>query len=317
VLLVTGGLGFIGSNFVRLALSGALPEVLGKKIVVLDALTYAGSVDKLGEYVSHPNLKVVIGDICDLEIVNSIVRESEGVIHFAAESHVDQSIFSPDTFISTNVFGTYNLVKACEEFGKQITIVSTDEVYGSLETGQPDENAALNPSSPYSASKASSDLIALSFYKTFGTRVNITRCTNNYGIHQNDEKLIPTVISNLAKDDHIPIYGDGLYRRNWIHVDDHCDGISKAYGSQLYGQVFNFGTTDELSNLELLAKIGQALSIEPKIKFVDDRKGHDRRYAVSFQKAERILGWKAKNSFAESIPVIARWYYEKYTRATL
>ena len=314
MILVTGGLGFIGSNFVISCLQGKLPGVENLDVCVLDSQTYAADLTNLSDVIDDSKLRIVQGDVRDVALVNSLVSESKFVVHFAAESHVDRSIDEPSIFISTNVTGTFNLLNASNNYERRIVVVSTDEVYGSLDDGEADEFYNLNPSSPYSASKASGDLIANSFFKTFNTDVIVTRSANNYGLHQNPEKLIPKLILNLLAGEKLPIYGDGMNVRNWIHVQDHCLAISKALTLGIAGETYNIGSSEYLTNLDvcrfLCLEMGKS---EDEILFVPDRKGHDFRYALDSSKARRELAWKTNTTFRDSIPEMIRWYSQKYS----
>jgi dTDP-glucose 4,6-dehydratase len=306
-LLVTGGCGFIGSNFIRQVLQ-TNPAV---SVVNLDALTYAGNLGNLADLADHPRYRFVKGDITDRDLVRHVVRSARWVIHFAAETHVDRSIQDSGPFVRTNVLGTQVLLDAAREFGVARFIqVSTDEVYGSLgPTGAFTEATPLAPSSPYSASKASADLLALSYAHTFGLPVVVTRCSNNYGPYQFPEKLIPLFIANLLEDRPVPVYGDGLQVRDWVHVRDHCAGVYRVWQAGRAGQVYNIGGRCEKTNLELtdalLAILGKPASL---IRFVKDRPGHDRRYAIDCSKMERELGWKPRIGFEQGLRDTVEWY---------
>jgi dTDP-glucose 4,6-dehydratase len=310
-VLVTGGSGFIGSNLVRLLLA----ERPAWRVVNLDKLTYAGNAENLADLASHPRYRFVRGDVCNGELVAEIVRSEkiEAVMHLAAESHVDRSILSPAIFIETNVRGTQVLLEAARELGvRKFLHVSTDEVYGSLgETGLFTEETPLAPSSPYSASKAGSDLLALAYAHTFGMDVVVTRCSNNYGPYQFPEKLIPLMIANALRDLALPVYGDGLNVRDWIHVEDHCRGLVAALERGRKGEVYNFGASSERRNIEIvrqvLALVGKPESL---IKYVKDRPGHDRRYAIDASKVRRELGWEPRKAFEEALAETAAWYRE-------
>jgi dTDP-glucose 4,6-dehydratase len=290
--LVTGGAGFIGSNYVRMLLSNQLGHV--ESVKVLDNLTYAGSVENLRVISGDPRFTFVHGDICDEAIVNTCIDEDVVIVHFAAESHVDRSITGPSEFIRTNVLGTQVLLSvAVEKKAKIFLHVSTDEVYGSVEEGSSVETDPLLPNSPYSASKAAADLLVRAYVKTYGLDARITRCSNNYGLNQYPEKFIPLAIKNVKSNLKIPIYGDGLNRREWIHVEDHIRGIQLAITHGKAGEIYNLGSGDELSNIELARSILHALDvpIDSGIAFVSDRPGHDFRYSVSTQKARDELGF--------------------------
>ncbi len=308
-LLVTGGCGFIGSNFIH----SVLENDSEAHVVNFDALTYAGNPENLAAIASQPRYRFIKGDVADRDAVRAAVKGADAVIHFAAESHVDRSILDAGPFVRTNVVGTQVLLDAAREFGvRHFVQVSTDEVYGSLgATGQFTEETPLAPNSPYAASKAGADLLARSYHHTFGMPIVITRCSNNYGPYQFPEKLIPLFISNLARDESVPVYGDGLQVRDWIHVRDHCSGIYRAWKDGRIGEVYNFGGRCEKTNLELthtlLAALGKPASL---IRYVKDRPGHDRRYAIDCSKAEREPGWKPAVQFEEGLRQTVAWYRE-------
>ena len=314
-VLVTGGAGFIGSHYVRQALAGAYPTLSDAEVLVLDKLTYAGSEENLESVADDPRLRFVRGDICDAELVNELMNGIDLVVHFAAESHVDRSILGSADFVLTNVLGTQTLLQAAlsARVGKFVH-VSTDEVYGSIQEGSWSEDHILEPNSPYSASKASSDLIARSFYRTHGLPVCVTRCSNNYGPHQFPEKVMPRFVTNLLDGAKVPLYGDGLNVRDWLHVDDHCRGIQLVADGGRAGEIYNIGGGTELSNRELterlLAAVGAGWDmVEP----VDDRKGHDRRYSVDISKINTELGYAPKVSFEDGLADTVAWYKENRT----
>jgi dTDP-glucose 4,6-dehydratase len=306
-VLVTGGCGFIGSNFVR-ELLRAEPTVA---VVNFDALTYAGNLANLADLEGHPRYRFVKGDVADRAAVTEAVRGVDSVIHFAAESHVDRSIMDSGPFIRTNVVGTQTLLDCARAAGvRRFVQVSTDEVYGSLgPTGAFTEETPLHPNSPYSASKAAADLLVQAYTHTFGMDAVITRCSNNYGPYQFPEKLIPLFITNLMQDKPVPVYGDGMQVRDWIHVRDHCSGVLAAWKKGRAGEVYNFGGRCEKPNLELthllLDLLGKPRSL---IKYVQDRPGHDRRYAIDCAKAERELGWSPAVKFDAGIAETIAWY---------
>ncbi len=310
-VLVTGGSGFIGSNLVRLLLA----ERPDWRVVNLDKLTYAGNAENLSTLEGEPRYRFVHGDICDGKLVSEILRTEgiDGIVHLAAESHVDRSILEPSVFIETNVRGTQVLLEAARQLGVKCFVhVSTDEVYGSLgPTGYFTEETPLAPSSPYSASKAGSDLLALAYAHTFQLPVVVTRCSNNYGPYQFPEKLIPLMIANALRDLPLPVYGDGMNVRDWIHVEDHCRGLLAALEKGEPGQVYNFGASSERANIEI---VGQVLALLGKpqslIRFVKDRPGHDRRYAMEARKARARLGWAPRHGFEEALAATVRWYVE-------
>jgi dTDP-glucose 4,6-dehydratase len=307
-LLVTGGCGFIGSNFIRHLLETD-PSIF---VINYDALTYAGNLENLADHEKDSRYRFVKGDITDRHAVAGAIEDGvDAIVHFAAESHVDRSILDSGPFIRTNVMGTQILLDVAREkrVGRFVQ-VSTDEVYGSLgPTGLFTETTPLAPSSPYSASKAGADMLALAYQHTFGMDVVITRCSNNYGPYQFPEKLIPLFITNLLRDQQVPVYGDGMQIRDWIHVRDHCAGVETAWRKGNSGQVYNFGGRCEKANLHLTLLLLELLG-KPKslIKHVQDRLGHDRRYAIDCSKAERELGWTPKISFEQGLAETIEWY---------
>jgi dTDP-glucose 4,6-dehydratase len=309
-VLVTGGAGFIGSHYVRQALGGAYPSLSEAEIVVLDKLTYAGNEANLAPVADHPRLRFVHGDICDPEVVRTVMLGTDLVVHFAAESHVDRSILRAADFVLTNVVGTHNLLQAALEAGVgKFVHVSTDEVYGSIETGSWTETHVLEPNSPYSASKASSDLLARSFHRTHGLPVCITRCANNYGPYQFPEKVIPLFITNLMDGEQVPLYGDGLNVRDWLHVDDHCQGIQLVVDGGRAGEIYNIGGGAELTNLELTDRLLAALGAgQSMVRPVEDRKAHDRRYSVDITKISTELGYRPMVSFPDGLASTVAWY---------
>lgn len=306
-VLITGGCGFIGSNFVRMLLETE-PEV---SVVNFDALTYAGNLANLSDIAQHPRYRFIKGDITDRHAVTNALTGVESVINFAAESHVDRSIMDSGPFIRTNVIGTQTLLDAARKANvKRFVQVSTDEVYGSLgPTGYFLETTPLHPNSPYSASKASADMLVMAYVHTFGMDAVITRCSNNYGPFQFPEKLIPLFITNIMQDQQVPVYGDGMQIRDWIHVLDHCAGVAAAWKRGQAGEVYNFGGRCEKPNLELthllLELLGKPRSL---IKYVQDRPGHDRRYAIDCAKAEIALGWKPLIPFDRGLNETIAWY---------
>lgn len=308
-LLVTGGAGFIGSAFVRLVLA-ASPQV---RVTVLDKLTYAGNLDNLAPVENHPGYRFVQGDICDAAVVNELVstESPDALIHFAAESHVDRSILSPAPVFETNLRGTFTLLEAVRTLKvPRYVHVSTDEVYGSIdEPHDADENYPLRASSPYSASKAGSDLLALSYYTTYKCPVVVTRASNNYGPYQFPEKLIPLMISNALEDKPLPIYGDGMQVRDWLYVDDHCRAILAVLEKGRNGEVYNIGGSRSLPNREVVQRILQ-LTGKPEslMTTVTDRPGHDRRYALSSEKITRETGWAPQVPFEKGLAFTINWY---------
>ena len=331
-ILVTGCAGFIGSNFVPYFLE----KYKNYNIINLDLLTYAGNLENLKECENYPRYKFIKGDICNRELVEFIFTEYDiqGVIHFAAESHVDNSIKNPGVFIETNVNGTFILIDVAQKYwmnksfeykknykGCRFHHISTDEVYGTLnETDLFTEETPYAPNSPYSASKASSDMIVRSYQETYGLNTVITNCSNNYGPKQHDEKLIPTIIRKALNNESIPIYGDGKNIRDWLYVLDHCKGIDLVYHTGKSGEVYNIGGRNERTNLQIVdtictildKKVPKDKSYKELITFVEDRAGHDRRYAIDATKLEDKLGWKADEDFDSGIIKTIEWYLEKY-----
>ncbi|MGZ4162254.1 MAG: dTDP-glucose 4,6-dehydratase [Neobacillus sp.] len=308
-LLITGGAGFIGSNFVRYMVN-KYPQY---NIVNLDLLTYAGNLENLKDVENAPNYKFVRGDIADREFINGLFREEkfDYVLNFAAESHVDRSITDPGIFVQTNIQGTLALLDAAKTLGvTKYLQVSTDEVYGTLgETGYFTEETPLAANSPYSASKAGADMLVRAYHETFGLPVNITRCSNNYGPFHFPEKLIPLMIINALNDKELPIYGDGLNIRDWLHVEDHCQAIDLVLHQGRNGEVYNVGGNNERTNIEIVKTILKHLGKpESLMKFVKDRPGHDRRYAIDATKLRTELGWSPKYNFDTGIEQTINWY---------
>jgi dTDP-glucose 4,6-dehydratase len=303
--LVTGGAGFIGSNFIRMLL-GSEPT---SRVTNLDALTYAGVPQTVAELDALPGHDFVKGDIRDRDLVNGLMPGHDVVVHFAAESHVDRSISAPGDFVDTNVTGTHVLLDAARAHGVgRFICISTDEVYGSVDSGFATENALLRPSSPYSASKAGADLLALSYHTTFGLDVVVTRCTNNYGPYQFPEKVIPLFVTNLLDELKVPLYGDGLHERDWIHVEDHCAALLLLTDRGEAGEVYNIGADNQLPNIELTRAILAVMGVDDSyIEPVEDRPGHDRRYAIDSSKT-RSLGWRPVHDFAERLAGTVDWY---------
>ena len=306
---VTGGAGFIGSNYVRGLLSGAWGSQV-EAVTVFDAFTYAGTMANLDLVASDPRLSVVTGDICVATDVDSAIPGHDVVVHFAAESHVDRSIESSSVFVTTNVLGTQQMLEAAMRHSIPTFIhVSTDEVYGSIAEGSWDENEPRLPNSPYAASKASSDLLARSYARTYGLDVRITRCSNNFGIYQYPEKVIPLFVTNLIDGLKVPLYGDGLNIRDWLHVDDHCRGIELVVQGGRSGEVYNIGGGTELTNRELTSLLLSTFNVgDEMIQPVADRLGHDRRYSVDWSKINNELGYQPTKSLESNIAEIADWY---------
>ncbi|MFC5947914.1 dTDP-glucose 4,6-dehydratase [Pseudonocardia lutea] len=312
-ILVTGGAGFVGSNYVRHALTGAYSAVESAEIVVLDALTYAGTMTNLSDVAESPRLRFVEGDIRDAALVSETMRGTDVVVHFAAESHVDRSIAGAADFVSTNVVGTQVLLQAALDAGVgKFVHVSTDEVYGSIDEGSWPEEHPLLPNSPYSASKASSDLLARAYHRTHGLPVCITRCSNNYGRHQFPEKVIPLFVTNLLDGKKVPLYGDGLNVRDWLHVDDHCRGIQLVVEGGRPGEVYNIGGGTEMTNKELTSRLLAAVGAdESMIEPVADRKGHDRRYSVDWSKIANELGYSPLVAIDDGLADVVQWYRDR------
>ncbi|MBK9294814.1 MAG: dTDP-glucose 4,6-dehydratase [Oligoflexia bacterium] len=309
-LLVTGGAGFIGGHFVKLALKKH-PNL---EIINLDLLTYAGNLENLSELKEHKRHKFVKGNILDRSLVSELLAQGcDGVVNFAAESHVDRSITGPDAFIQTNIVGTQKLLEASRKASvKRFLQISTDEVYGTLgDTGEFSEETPLAPNSPYSASKASADLICRAYHHTYNMDVVVTRCSNNYGPNQFPEKLIPLMINNARAEKSLPVYGDGLNVRDWIYVEDHCQGVLDVLMKGKSGEVYNIGSDNEWPNIEIVKKLLNLLD-KPQslITFVKDRPGHDRRYAIDSSKIKRELGWKPSYDFETGLKKTVQWYLE-------
>lgn len=308
-LLVTGGAGFIGSCFVR----HILEKYSDYKVINLDALTYAGNIENLDDVKNNPNYTFVHGNICDKKLARELIidEKADAVINFAAESHVDRSITGPEIFIETNVQGTLNLLQAAKEAKTQRFLqVSTDEVYGTLgKDGYFYETTPLAPNSPYSASKASADMLVRAYYETYKMPVLNTRCSNNYGPYQYPEKLIPFFISQLLKGEKVPVYGDGLNVRDWLYVYDHCSAIDTVLHKGKVGEVYNIGGHNEKTNMEITRIILDAMGKdESSIRYVEDRLGHDKRYAIDNHKIQTELGWKPSLTFEEGIKLTIDWY---------
>lgn len=308
-ILVTGGAGFIGSCFIR----HLLKKYSDYKVINLDALTYCGNLSNLDDVKNNPNYEFVHGNICDKNLVREIIKNVDFVVNFAAESHVDNSIKNPEIFIQTNVQGTLNLLQACKEIGiEKYLQVSTDEVYGTLgKDGYFYETSPIQPNSPYSASKASADLMVRAYFETYKLPVLTTRCSNNYGPYQYPEKLIPFFISKLLKDEKVPVYGDGKNVRDWLYVYDHCEAIDTVLHKGKFGEVYNIGGHNEKTNLEITHLILKEMGKdETSIEYVEDRLGHDRRYAIANDKITSELGWKPSITFEEGIKLTINWYLD-------
>ena len=308
-VLVTGAAGFIGSNFTRMFVRGHFQDL--SSMVILDKLTYAGVLTNLKESEGKTNVRFVQGDICDESLVSDLISDVDGVINFAAESHVDRSISGAADFVQTNIVGVQVLLDAIKTSGRKIRFlqVSTDEVYGSISQGSWTEEWPLQPNSPYSASKASGELLARSYHRTHGMDVLITRCSNNYGTHHFPEKLIPLFITNLIEGKKVPVYGNGKNVRDWLHVDDHCRGIYSVLTNGDSGEVYNIGGGRELTNNEITNLILEAMGAdESSIEYVEDRKGHDLRYSVDWTKIHRELGYEPQVKFENGLRETIQWY---------
>ncbi|MEU5959008.1 dTDP-glucose 4,6-dehydratase [Streptomyces sp. NPDC047525] len=308
-LLVTGAAGFIGSTYVRHLLAGAYGDPGDVRITALDKLTYAGNTANLTDVAGHPGLTFVRGDICDVALLADLLPGHDAVVNFAAESHVDRSIAGADDFVRTNVLGTQTLLSAARAARvPRFVHISTDEVYGSIETGSWTEDCALMANSPYAASKAGADILARSYARTYGMDVSVTRCSNNYGSHQYPEKLIPLFVTNLLEGRDVPLYGDGLCVRDWLHVDDHCRGVQLVLEKGRPGEAYNIGGGEELTNVALTHQLLRACGAGPeRITYVPDRPGHDRRYSVDDRKI-RELGYAPRVSFAGGLARTVDWY---------
>jgi dTDP-glucose 4,6-dehydratase len=308
-LLVTGGAGFIGSNFVRQILTENNNQI--SELIVLDKLTYAGVIENLKRVSSHPKYQFIQGDICDQDLVCQLVESVDAIVNFAAESHVDRSISGAEDFVQTNIVGVQILLNSIKASKRKIRFlqVSTDEVYGSIDSGSWTEEWPLQPNSPYSASKASGELLARSYNRTHALDVVITRCSNNYGTHHFPEKLIPLFITNLIEGKKVPVYGNGMNVRDWLHVDDHCRGIYAALMNGRSGEVYNIGGGRELTNNQIASFILEAMGAdESSINYVEDRKGHDFRYSVDWTKISRELGYEPQVNFEDGLKETIQWY---------
>ncbi|MQY75145.1 MAG: dTDP-glucose 4,6-dehydratase [Actinobacteria bacterium] len=307
-MLITGGAGFIGSNFIHY-IARKYPEY---RIINLDKLTYAGNLENLRDIEDNPNYKFIKGDIADRKIIDEIFksRNIDAITNFAAESHVDRSIEDPGVFIRTDIYGTYVLLEAARKYNSKIFLqISTDEVYGSIEDGSFAEDDALKPSSPYSASKAGAEMIVRSFFKTFGTPIIITRTTNNFGPYQYPEKIIPLFVTNLIDNIKVPLYGDGMNVRDWIYVDDNCGALDLVLHKGRVGEIYNIGAGNEKPNIWITKEILKLLDKpESMIEPVEDRLGHDRRYSVDCTKLKRDLGWETQYDFEEALKKTVNWY---------
>ena len=313
-ILVTGGAGFIGANFIKYSLKAHTDD----EIICVDKLTYCGNLESLSEELKNPRFRFIKADICDAEAIGRIFEKErpDTVVHFAAESHVDRSIADPQIFVRTNIIGTQNLLEAARKYETgRFHQVGTDEVYGDLPLDRPDmfftEDLPLKPSSPYSASKAGADFLVQAYHRTFGVNVSLSRCSNNYGPYQFPEKMIPLMIANALADKPLPVYGEGINVRDWLYVEDHCRAIDLIIRKGENGCVYNVGGHNEMRNIDIvrliLAELGKPESL---ITFVTDRKGHDLRYAIDPSKITRELGWKPETCFKDGIRSTIRWYLD-------
>ncbi|WP_103536004.1 dTDP-glucose 4,6-dehydratase [Streptomyces sp. SM11] len=311
-ILVTGGAGFIGSQFVRATLRGELPGTEGAHVTVLDKLTYSGNPANLAPVAAHPRYRFVQGDTVDPLVADEAVAGQDVIVHFAAESHVDRSIDTATRFVTTNVLGTQTLLEAALRHGVgRFVHVSTDEVYGSIASGAWSEDTPLAPNVPYAASKAGSDLMALAWHRTRGLDVVVTRCTNNYGPYQYPEKVIPLFVTNILDGMRVPLYGDGAHRRDWLHVSDHCRAIQMVMNSGRAGEVYHIGGGTELSNEELTDLLLTACGADwSSVDRVADRQGHDRRYSLDITKIHRELGYQPLIAFEDGLAATVKWYHE-------
>ncbi|MFG3684550.1 dTDP-glucose 4,6-dehydratase [Micromonospora sp. NPDC047740] len=309
-LLVTGGAGFIGSNFVRRILGGAYPALDGVRVTVLDKLTYSGVMANLDPVGDDPRLRFILGDICDEDLVDELMSGHDAVVHFAAETHVDRSINQAAAFVRTNVQGTQVLLDAAVRHRpRRFVHVSTDEVYGSIAHGSWDETCPLEPNSPYAATKAAAELLVRSYHRTHNVPTLVTRCSNNYGPYQFPEKIIPLFITRLMEGGSVPLYGDGQHVRDWLHVDDHCRAVAAVLSGGRPGEVYNIGGGMELTNRQLAERLLTACGAGPeRICYVDDRKGHDRRYSVDTRKIRAQLGFTPRIPFDQGLAATVQWY---------
>ena len=312
-ILVTGGAGFIGSNFVRRTLEDAYPGLEGAEVVVYDALTYSGNLENLAPVSESDRYSFVHGDILDAELLDATLPGIDAIVHFAAESHVDRSVTDAGSFVETNVVGTQRLLDAAMRAGTpRFVHVSTDEVYGSIAEGSWDEARPLEPNSPYSASKAGSDLLVRSFHRTHGLNASITRCSNNYGPYHFPEKVIPLFVTNLIDGKHVPLYGTGENIRDWLHVDDHTRGIAMVLVGGRAGEIYNIGGGTELSNLELTQLLLDATGTDwSSVDRVADRKGHDLRYSVDISKIQQELCYEPLVPFEQGLAEVVQWYRDR------
>jgi dTDP-glucose 4,6-dehydratase len=309
-ILVTGGAGFIGSNFIRYIL-GSYPAY---QIINLDKLTYAGDLKNCKDFEKNPNYEFVKGDIADKKIVDKLAKKADVIVNFAAETHVDRSIDDVTEFLKSNIIGTQVLLDAANKYGHQRYIqISTDEVYGDIKEGMFSEESPLKPSSPYAASKAAGDMLCLAYFRTYKTPVIISRCSNNYGPYQYPEKLVPFFIKKLLAGEKVPVYGDGLNVRDWLHVLDHCRAVDMILHQGKTGQIYNISANEEHSNLDITKRMLSVLKLpEKRIEFVKDRPGHDIRYALNAVKIRRELGWKPEVKFESGFKGTVEWYKERF-----
>ena len=309
-LLVTGGAGFVGSHYVRTVLSGGYPRFADAEVTVLDKLTYSGNRHNLDPVADRPALTFLQGDVCDVPLLDDVVPGHDAIVHFAAESHVDRSIRGPAAFVRTNVLGTQTVLDAAMQHAvRRVVVVSTDEVYGSIETGSCTEDAPLRPNSPYSASKAGGDVLARAYHRTYGLDVVVTRCTNNYGPYQYPEKIVPLFVTNLLLGEPVPLYGDGMGVRDWLHVDDHCRGVQLALERGRAGEIYHIAGGTQLTNNELTERLLAAVGADwDRVRRTADRQGHDRRYSLDDGKIRSELGYQPRIDLAHGLSDTVRWY---------
>jgi dTDP-glucose 4,6-dehydratase len=309
-IMVTGGAGFIGSEFVRATVRGELPGSAGSQVTVLDKLTYSGNLANLDEIAGYPGYQFIEGDTCDPVLVDEVVRGQDAIVHFAAETHVDRSIVSAAQFVRTNVLGTQLLLEAADRHGVgRFVHISTDEVYGSITRGSWTESSPVAPNMPYAAAKAGSDLLAFAHHRTHGLDVVVTRCTNNYGHYQFPEKVIPLFVTNLLDGIRVPLYGDGRNSRDWLHVSDHCRAIQLVLLSGRAGELYHIGGGTELTNVELTSRLLEACGADwDMVDYVPDRQGHDLRYSLDISKISTELGYTPQVRFEDGLAATVEWY---------
>lgn len=309
-ILVTGGAGFIGSNFIRYMLGG----YHNYQIINLDKLTYAGDLKNCEDFKDNPNYEFTEGDIADKKLTDELAKKVDIIVNFAAETHVDNSIEDPTEFLKSNIIGTQVLLDAAKKYGhKKYIQISTDEVYGDIKEGMFTEKSALKPSSPYAVSKAAGDMLCMAYFRTYGTPIIISRCSNNYGPYQYPEKLIPFFVKKLLASEKVPVYGDGMNVRDWLHVRDHCRAVDMILHKGEIGEIYNIGANEEHSNLDVTKRMLSILELsEDKIEFVKDRPGHDIRYALDSNKIKKDLGWEPEVEFESGFQGTVEWYKDRF-----